>query len=78
MNVSETDRVSCDRPRVRRQEEGEAARNRRGPGDAARGTGAEADAEATDALGHDELEMEAEELVAEEFEDAEDGAITEE
>ncbi len=78
MNVSETDRVSA----IARVSGG---RRKVKPRGLAEGQGTlidesgEAEAtippEQTDALGHDALEAEAEELAAEEFEDAEDGQI---
>jgi len=78
MNVSETDRVSA----IARVSGGKKKAKPRGIAEGQEtllaSEGTETEAEATDPLGHDALEQEAEDLVAEEFEDAEDGAITEE
>jgi DNA gyrase subunit A len=76
MNVSETDRVSA----IARVSAGKKkAKAKVAEGQEVLPVGQEASGTAgTDALGHDEREMEAEELAAEEFEDAEDGALAEE
>ncbi len=77
MNVSETDRVSA----IARVSGGKAKVVKPrgvGEGQASLLDGpAPEEAAPTDELGHDLAEVEAEELVAEEFEDAEDGEITE-
>ncbi len=76
MNVSETDRVTAiarvsgGKKKVKPRNVGEGQVSLLEPG-------AEGAATVEDELGHDDREMEAEELVAEEFEDAEDGALAE-
>ena len=79
MNVSESDRVSAI-ARVSAGKKKAKAKVADGQevlpvGEEASGTAGVAGA---DELGHDERELEAEELAAEEFEDAEDGALAEE
>jgi len=78
MNVSETDRVTA----IARVSGGKKKRPARGvaegQGSLLDGAPEESATTAVDELGHDEREIEAEELVAEEFEDAEDGELTEE
>ncbi|HSK48732.1 MAG TPA: DNA gyrase subunit A [Coriobacteriia bacterium] len=78
MNVSEADRV-CAIARVSGGKKKAKPRGiAEGQGTLLEGAAPTPEPEEADELGHDELEIEAEELVAEEFEDAEDGAITEE